>query len=89
MLETERSKTGKRKFREELKDARKELAIRAERETQLAVKAHRCQALIRDIELEMNAFTTKYKDQIGVLKDEIDRAKIGLQRSYERPHRKR
>ncbi|KAL5854673.1 hypothetical protein ACOSQ4_004475 [Xanthoceras sorbifolium] len=49
----------------------------------LATKAQRCQALKRDMKLEMNESAAKYKKKINKLKDEIERAKSDLHHSYE------
>ncbi|KAL5739411.1 hypothetical protein ACOSQ2_028591 [Xanthoceras sorbifolium] len=83
LVETERSEAEKRGVRKELKAARRKLDDRTELEKGLIEKANRCKALKKEMELEMNTVVAKYKDQIGMLKDEIERSKVDLQHSYE------
>ncbi|KAL5784635.1 hypothetical protein ACOSQ2_007027 [Xanthoceras sorbifolium] len=80
ILEIERSDAEIKRLREELE------AVRRETQTykyELAIKAKMCQALKKEMGEEMNASQAKYKDQIHVLKDEIERAMVDLQHSYE------
>ncbi|KAL5764702.1 hypothetical protein ACOSQ2_017296 [Xanthoceras sorbifolium] len=83
MLETKRSEAEKKKLRDDLEAIRRELATGEKCEKELAMKVHRCQALRKDMVLKMNASAAKYKYQIGMLKDEISRAKTDLQLAYE------
>ncbi|KAL5766192.1 hypothetical protein ACOSP7_016809 [Xanthoceras sorbifolium] len=90
MLEIERSEAKKRELREELEAARREdqtcrneFTAKAVLENKLAEKAYRCQALRKEMEEEIYTSQAKYKNQICMLKDEIERGKADLQHSYE------
>ncbi|KAL5846415.1 hypothetical protein ACOSQ3_009939 [Xanthoceras sorbifolium] len=86
----QRSEAEKMRLNEDLEAARKEAqaykeehAAKTELKKELAKKANRCQALRKKIKLEMNTSSAKYKDQVRMLKDEIERATVNLQYSYD------